>query len=398
MEHKLISAALQSRQHYNVLDKCSIQDSLGPQGKLVWDIIADYYSIDPDCNTCDRDSIKDRVIRKYERHKDTFTKYLEEVNGTEVSVPNLLKDIKEVKAHSLGMEIAARLINKQDASQLLQEYMSINEQDILLESTEEERQVYHLYNISECINDIANGIKLYPSSLNNVVGGGLQKGHHVVIYGRPEAGKSLFAINFTYGFCNQGLKVLYLSNEDPKESMGERFLARFTELTRYDMQQLDPSEVMEIAISRGYDKLYFAPLSPGTPKEIYNIIDKYGPFDCLIVDQLRNLNVGGESRVLQLEKAATEIRYIAKSRQLLAVSVTQAGDSAEGNLILGMSDVDFSKTGISAMADVMLGIGCNKEYDSLEQRMVTFCKNKITGEHASTPVGVNRAISKVEDI
>ena len=102
--------------------------------------------------------------------------------------------------------------------------------------------------------------------------------------------------------------------------------------------------------------------------------------------------------MLQLEQAAMDIRYLAKSNSLLAVSVTQAGATAEDKVVLTMEDVDFSKTGIPAMADVMLGIGGNQSYIKTDKRMVTFCKNKITGEHAKIVVSVDRAISKINDI
>jgi hypothetical protein len=393
---------MKSRACFAQLRGLQIADSLGPHSKIVWQHLESYYDKDMDINKADKDLILNKCVREHERHKDIFTKYFSEIDMAETSPANILADVLDVKRRDLGLKLSAKLVNGESTDDLLEEYLKITKvmpEELIAQTDINAPKVYHLYSPQECLRDMRASIKLSPASLNPFVGGGLHKGNHLVIFARPEGAKSLFAINLAYGFCQQKLKTLYVGNEDSRQQMGERFLNRFTGMVRSDLQQIPPEFVLEDAISNGYDYLYFAPMSPGTPNEIREVLKEYGPFDCLIVDQMRNLNVREEGRTLQLEKAATEVRNIAKQFNVLAVSVTQAGGSAEDKLMLDMGDVDSSKTGIASTADVMIGIGCDDNCRSTNQRMLSFCKNKTPGNQLgnSLIIKINPAISKVEE-
>jgi len=118
----------------------------------------------------------------------------------------------------------------------------------------------------------------------------------------------------------------------------------------------------------------------------------------VLVDQLRNLNVHEDHFVQKLEKAASAVRNLAKKHGFVAISVTQAGDSASGKSILDMGDVDSSNTGIPATADVMIGIGATAEDERLGRRVLSLPKNKVGGNHAHLPVRVEPHLSKIGDI
>jgi hypothetical protein len=113
---------------------------------------------------------------------------------------------------------------------------------------------------------------------------------------------------------------------------------------------------------------------------------------------MRNLAVGAETRVNQLEMAATSLRNIAKRHNCLSVAVTQAGDSASNKLVLEMGDCDYSNTGIPAQADMMVGIGVTREYEEQGLRMFSTPKNKIGGTHGHWQVRINPLISRYEDM
>ena len=101
--------------------------------------------------------------------------------------------------------------------------------------------------------------------------------------------------------------------------------------------------------------------------------------------------IGGksESRTNQLEAAATFARNMAIKHKMVSISATQAGDSARNKAILDMGDVDYSNTGIPAQADLMIGIGGTEEQESSGIRVLSLCKNKITGQHDNWPVRLN---------
>ena len=117
--------------------------------------------------------------------------------------------------------------------------------------------------------------------------------------------------------------------------------------------------------------------------------------DVLIVDQIRNVQTGGDGLTVGLERAGVEMRNIAGEFDLLAVSVTQAGESASNKLVLGLSDIDSSKTGLPATTDVMIGVGVDENYDSRGKRMVSLAKNKVGADHSYFSVDVDPARSRV---
>ena len=83
---------------------------------------------------------------------------------------------------------------------------------------------------------------------------------------------------------------------------------------------------------------------------------------------------------------------------VLAISVTQAGDSADNKAVLDMGDVDYSNTGIPAQADVMIGVGVTAELEAENRRMFSLPKNKISGDHSSFPVNVLPHLSRVTSL
>jgi len=245
--------------------------------------------------------------------------------------------------------------------------------------------------------DPSNLINVYPKSLNDHLDGGVPRGTHIVVFARPETGKSMFMINMCSECLQQGLKVLYLGNEDPAATMRQRILSNMTGLPRADiLRYID--DVKAEAGDKGYNNLIFVERSPGTVSEVRRLVMRYKP-DVFIVDQIRNLNTSKSlSKVEALEYVAQSMRNLGKEAQALAVSVTQAGNSGDGKLILDMGDVDYSNTGIPSTADLMIGIGINREYEAAKKRMISLPKNKISGKHEVFPVSVVTELSKVEDV
>ena len=111
-------------------------------------------------------------------------------------------------------------------------------------------------------------------------------------------------------------------------------------------------------------------MSPGTFRDIQSLIDQHG-VDVVIINQLRNIWVGKEGRVEQMEIAATSARNLAKKNNILVIGVTQAGDSGTNKLRLEMGDIDFSNTGMPAQMDLIIGVGSNDEYDGKSWRMIS---------------------------
>jgi hypothetical protein len=159
----------------------------------------------------------------------------------------------------------------------------------------------------------------------------------------------------------------------------------------------NPKLAYETLVKNGYKNITFIPIHPGSLSEITRHVSRIKP-SWIIVDQIRNLNVGAETRVNQLEQAAQGIRNIAKKYDLVGISVTQAGDSADQKLVLTMGDIDFSNTGIPATADLMIGVGVNDEFERQGMVMLSLPKNKLTGKHEHDQFRINKDLSRIESL
>lgn len=396
VEKRLLSAALTSRQTYEELYSRILPDSLSPIGGAIAKLIQEYYETDNNAKLVDKGVLHERIASAYSNPKqaEAIQLFLSSLDET-ISVPNLLLDIKRLKQQQLGEEIALDLVNKADPKIVLDKmtkYQDIGEEDV-----EEDEQIFIGAGVANLVATSfrkENLIKVLPKELNERIDGGCRPGHHLLVYARPEIGKTLIVLNMAAGFLTQNRKVLYIGNEDPASDILVRMISRLSRMTKQQIIE-NPEEAERRAFEKGYGNLVVASLSPGTFFEIRKLVEKYSP-DVVILDQLRNIDVSSESRVLQLEKAAQEARNLAKKYGLVVVSVTQAGDSAEGRAVLGRSDVDFSKTGIPSTLDLMIGVGADESMEKHGLRTISLCKNKLSGNHDHFTVTINPSIGVVE--
>jgi archaellum biogenesis ATPase FlaH len=398
MEKRLLSAAIKERESYEEIFSRIRPDNLSPIGLLVFGLIREFYDRDVEAKWVEREVLIERAEAKVPNPKQAqaIKEYILELNP-EISVPNLFHDIKTFKQQRVGDELALAITNRDDPRNILD--LMTRFQELEHVNPEDDEQVYQEFSVRELVTtsfDPANQIKLFPKELNDRVDGGARPGHHLLVYARPEMGKTLFLINMAAGFLLQNLTVLYVGNEDPASDILLRVVSRLSKMTK--QQVLDnPGGAQELAMEKGYDKLILAALSPGNFFEIRKLIERFRP-DVLIIDQLRNIEVKADSRTLQLEKAATSARNVAKQYGILVVSATQAGESAEGKAILGRDDIDFSKTGIQAQVDLMVGIGADDTMEKHGLRTINLPKNKLSGNHEHFTVSVNPSIGSVEPI
>lgn len=393
-ERTLLAAAMDSREAFTLIEK-HCNDDLTEQSRVILGQIADYYERDPSSHHVEFDTLSELVIGSLAnpKHKETFATIMEGLRGTEVSGINVATAVLEAKREAVGMKLSSALATgSKDVPQLLDEFVELQHASQL--DNEGESDLLIGPALADLIGDDYEGslIRMFPHGLNTRLNGGMLRGHHVVVFARPDMGKTSFVINLIYGFLRQDLRTLYINNEEPLKDVGLRMVGRLTDRTTFEVvQDLAGSE--EIAREHGWGSLGMKHMTPGTPREIEAICADFKP-DVLVVDQLRNINVREDQKVQQLEKAANAVRQIGGRQNCLVVSVTQAGDSATGRSVLEMGDVDSSNTGIPGAVDVMIGIGATNEDEMANRRVLSLCKNKRGGGHVFFPVGVNLALSK----
>lgn len=388
MESNILKCLLLSRENYDKLFGVIDVGDLSDFGRLLYSIIEDYYNTDENAKSIDKDVLLSRLAREYPKLVDIATRLFEGLE--EFPSHNVIEEYVEVKKDNIRAHMQDALAGRKD-DKLMELFNNFNTLNII----EDEDEVLCEVHPNEILGDVCGEgmIRLFPKALNESVGGGVPPATAIIVFARPDMGKTATLINQIYGSCRDGVRTLYCSNEDPKSKLLQRLLSRFSNMTLDEMLR-DPDKCYRIALENGYKNLLFSSMEPGTIAEIERMIVRHEP-KLVIIDQIRNLKSKEDNRVLQLEQMAAAVRQLGKRYDVVTYSATQAGESAEGRRVLGMTDLDSSKTGIPGQADLMIGIGGNGEDKSNGRRVLSICKNKINGSYAHIPVRLFGQLSKL---
>lgn len=392
MEKKILSALVFERGAYEKLNRVlSKYEVLSDQGAILYESIAHFYDNDSKADNLDREWLVQRLARKYPKHADMFVGVVEQLEP--VSTENIVEEFLELRKQRVGEKLAGALLSTDIdiVNGLLEEYQDLSE----CEEIEEDASVYEGMGAEELLQIFSpeNMVPIYPAVLNEKLGGGVPRGGHVIIFARPEAGKTLTAVNMTAGMAHAGKRIQYFGNEDPAKLILLRIISRMTGWTREQIMA-DPRAATDLALSRGYGNVRLVSMAPGTVADVRKHVLEYKP-DAIILDQLTNLNHKNLSKTEKFEEVAYRIRMLVKELDIVGISFCQAGESAEGKLMLDMDDVYYSNTGIAAQADVMVGIGFNNEYAAMSRRFLSLPKNKIGGDHEGVAVTIEPSISRM---
>jgi archaellum biogenesis ATPase FlaH len=408
MEKPLIAAAMRSRQDFDLI-KGYIDVKLNTYGKefqVIMGKIHDYYSRDGDTEHVTPEVLMAQIgeTLRSEKLVSRLGDMVAESLAENSSDTNVRAVILMAKQQEVGDKLAAVLSRdgagpNPKVDELIAELQDLRNMTDLADigpgGIEVETDIDFVA-LMEKEFDPANIIKVYPSSLNDRLDGGAHRGHHIVVFARPETGKTATVVNMSGGFARQDKRVLYVINEDRITDLRIRVISNLSGMTKHQIRD-NPRKALDTATNHGYDNIMLAEAFPGTPGQLAAAVEKYQP-DVLIVDQLRNLAMKADNRVNQLEAAATGVRNLGKEANVLAISVTQAGDSASGKLILEQGDVDFSNTGIPAQADLMVGIGVNEQMEAEGLRVINLPKNKIGAVHEHFPVRIHPQYSRIVSV
>jgi len=365
-------------------------------------LVAAYYNKDPSATSVAVPVLVELIAstNTNDKHVALFKQMIDQAAADDVSITNVESTVLAAKRRELEQQIALACVNQDDnAEELMQEYARIKRLSTIDELLTSGATIIERIDASTIVAERQSDgrlIKIFPLSVNARLDGGALPGHHITVFARPEMGKSLFAINAGGGVARQNLRVLHIENEDRPSDVQMRYLSNLSGMDRRTILNA-PERAQRAAEQNGLEMITVAELTPGTPAQAEELASRYSA-DLVIVNQLRNLTVGENNRVLALEIAAMECRNIGKRTGSVVMSVTQAGDSANGKTFLDMGDVDFSNTGIPAACDVLLGIGANEETARMGERGISFPKNKIgVGEdsHQGVYVKVRPSISRV---
>ncbi len=377
LERKLLAAAMRSRSAYDAISESTAPAEFDELVKPVWTAVQGYYERDGKAQSVDPELVAKTVGAtplnpKRGREMEATVR---ELWTEDVSVENVRAYIEQTIRDRAALALAAGLAGRkpdEEVQPLLDAYLGARTSE---SSVPEEDTGWA--GVLAKASDPSGRLVVSPRVLNQYLRGGVVRGHNITIFGRPESGKSALAITFACGFARRGLRVLYIGNEDPIQEVMVRVMSNLTGKTA-DELATDPAKYELEALEKGARNMVLKETAPGTMKEIEKLVKIHKP-DVLVVDQLRNISVGGKvgSYTELLDKNAQGVRALGKRYGMVTISVTQAGDSAQGRPILDMGDVDSSNTGIPGAADLMIGVGVTESLDNAGQRMLTLCKNKL---------------------
>ena len=320
--------------------------------------------------------------------KENFSSLINEIKEQEIPNKKIAGNIlKAMHKRNIAQQIAVaatEIYNGKD-----QDLSFI--QSFIDQSNETDKQQYDYVtsDITNLIDSLKDNTKwkfnLHP--LKEKVNG-VGEGNLLVIFARPESGKTAFWVNLVSGidgFASQGAKVCALINEEPAIRTQMRLINAHTGMTFEEIRE-DTKKAKE-KWSEISNNIKILDTVDWSLEQVDSFVAKEKP-DVVIIDQLDKVYVSGNfSRTDERLRAIyTGAREIAKRRNCCVIAISQASADASGKLDITFDMMENSKTGKAAEADVIIGVGFRNKLDTdKELRSLAVSKNKITGWHGMIP-------------
>ena len=332
--------------------------------------------------------------------KDNFNELLEEIKKEKPNKKIATTILKELHKQTIAKKVAVMATemynntndtNFNDIQALIDESNGVNKEEydnvtddinLLLESLKDNTK--WKFNLSE-LRDRVNGIG---------------DGNFLIVFARPESGKTAFWVNMVAGqggFASQGAKVCALINEEPAIRTQMRLVNAHTGMSFAEIKE-NPTKAGELW-SEIKSNMRILDTVDWSLDKIDSYVAKEKP-DILIIDQLDKVHIPGTFARTdeKLRAIYTGAREIAKRRSCALVGISQASADASGKMDLTFDMMENSKTGKAAEADVIIGVGFRNQLDiDQDIRSIAVSKNKITGYHGKMTCKIIPELSRYID-
>lgn len=410
LDAKLIAAAIASRTAWERIAPHFGPDDFTPVSKFWYGQVLSWYESDPGATSVDKSLLVERARPHItnSKHTDQLLEFVNDLPDNP-STDNVVQIALEIKRHNIGSELG-RAIGAQDQREIARLLPLFTEIQSATSLGTSKVQWQEAVAVEELFNTVGKGnrIPIAPQKLNDRAGGGALPGDHIIIFGRPEEGKSLFAINMAYGFVKQKVHVDYFGNEDHINKLKFRFVARATGMTQAECEAKPKTCAKRFREKGGEDFLRMIQMAHGTMEDISRKVEER-PVDgarVIVIDQIRNVEVEGmkgDKLTAKLEILGQQARRMLIEYQAIGASITQANDRTQKHgqeppIFLQMSDMDSSRTGLPASGDLIVGIAGNAAMKARNQRQVSLPKNKMSSEadsHTGFVVEVDQTLNRV---
>jgi len=330
--------------------------------------------------------------------KEKFSELIEDIKEVKEPSREIAKDIMRILSdRDLAQRIAVEateIFNGKDAnfadiSTMIEKHRTIGTDDDLESVTKDVGELLDLVNVN------TKWKFNIPALRHNV--SGLGAGNLAIFFARPETGKTAFWVSLCcapHGFAYQGAKIHAFINEEPASRTQLRAISCYTGLTReqiHDNKQATIDKWKEIK-----DNINMFDVVDWSMDDIDAHCEKHNP-DIIVIDQLDKVNVQGSFARTdeKLRKIYTNAREIAKRRNCVVIAISQASADAHNHNSISFDQMENSKTGKAAEADLIIGIGKNTNQDASDKtRTLCVSKNKINGFHGEPHCEIRKEISR----
>ncbi len=332
--------------------------------------------------------------------KEKFSELVEDIKEVQEPSKEIAKDIMRILSdRDLAQRIAVEsteIFNGKEAN--FSEIVSMIDKH--KNNIDEEKTPAVTSNVNEVLDllDVTTKWKFNIPVLRDNVGG-IGGGNLMIAFARPETGKTAFWVSLCTapnGFAEQGAKIHAFINEEPAIRTQMRAISCYTGMTRDEI--IEDKEITNKSWSEIKDNISMFDTVDWSMEDIDAHCEKHKP-DIIVIDQLDKVNVTGTYARTdeKLRQIYTSVREIAKRRDCAVIAISQASADAHNRNSISFDQMENSKTGKAAEADLIIGIGRNANSD-LENKIRTLCvsKNKINGYHGEPVCTIRRGISRYE--
>lgn len=381
----ILASAIKSRPAWDSIKDFVKSGDCSPPTAFWLDHVSDYYARDTSAQMVSVEVLRELGLRDISNPKQTagLLGSLEAIPA-DASPENIVKLVLDLRKRNLVLELAANEGDPKKRNKLFGELVEIWDKDEIKAKS----QVEYAKDWADLDTVVGRErrIQLGVSSLDSRIGGGVLPGHHILVFGRTEIGKSCFTVAIAANLLKQGQSVLYAGNEDEINILKARMRLSLLQWTSQQYEKL-PNKAVRLLTEIAGNRLTMVKVVPGSISELEDLVELHGP-SVLVVDQIRNLSGPEDGMTQKMEQNAIRFRSLLNRKKLIGISVTQAGDRSQGHnqdgpLYLSAGDVDSSRVGLPGTADLQIGIGCNKEFYSRGMRMLNFAKNKLSSDPGS---------------
>jgi replicative DNA helicase len=331
--------------------------------------------------------------------KENFSNLIKEISGltepNETIANNILQSLYKRRLASRIAVLATEIYNGRDAD--FSEIQKILEEPV---SDDDDDYSYVTGDIDTLIESLKDNtkFKFNLAPLRDKVNG-VGEGNLVIVFARPESGKTAFWVNLVAGidgFASQGAKVCALINEEPAIRTQMRLINAHTGLAFDEVRADMPLAKEKWAEIR--QNINILDTVDWDLEMVDDFVKKEKP-DILVIDQLDKVNVKGNFARTdeKLRAIYTGAREIAKRNNCCVIAVSQASADGHGKFNLTFDMMEGSKTGKAAEADVIIGVGYNNSLeDNQNVRSLAISKNKITGWHGLITCTIQPELSRYD--